>query len=705
MNPYSIPTLMSFIFALFLASFVLYQGYRQFANKAFALAIFSLSIMEFGNFMILQSLDLQNLLFWGRISLVGCCLIPANWSLFSVVFARSNYEKISKRFKLILVVIYVLSFLFLVLIPFDSFITVTNSTTSGQNIFLLGKVGRFFCVFLLLSIVFILFNLETVYRNSTGIKKWQIKYSILGMFAAFTFYVYVISKVILFQFAKSTYIPLGSVVILISLGILTFSFIRHRLMNIDVFVSRQVFYGSFTLIIISSYLILVGFIGQLLKILSIDFNLIFYPIFLLFSLLALSVFFLSTTSRKVITRFIDRHFYKNRYDYRFEWIELTNIISSAIDLNDLLNKFMHLVAETMCVNEITVWLYDSDDKKYNLASVKDVLESENSININRCLIKYLEEKAEPFSVVSETSDSKTKEIFNTNKAFFNSYSVSVISPLIVKGDLIGLITLGREITGAVYNYEDYDMLKTLCHQAANAILNIKLSDRLVLAGEMELMNKISSFILHDIKNSISMLSLIVQNASSNMQDPEFQDDVLETISKTIGNMKGLISRISRIPKDIELNKTKTNVNKLLKDSIIQTGLNKDGVQLIENYSDLPEVNLDREKIQSVIRNLIINAQELLRDHGMVSISTCIENENIIIEVKDNGPGMSKEFIKNKLFKPFQTTKKKGLGIGLYQSKTIIEAHSGRIGVESQVGRGAQFRIYLPFEKMGEKKNE
>jgi putative PEP-CTERM system histidine kinase len=703
MNLYSIPTLISFVFTLFLASFILYQGHRLFANKAFALAISSLSIMEFGNFMILQSLDPQKLLFWGRISLVGCCLIPANWSLFSVVFARSHYETILKRFKLFLLGIYILSFLFLILIPFDTFINVSNSKLSGQNVFLLGTVGRFFCVFLLLAIVFILFNLETIYRNSTGIKKWQIKYSILGMFAAFTFYIYIISKVILFQFAHLTYIPIGSVVILISLGILTFSFVRHRLMNIDVFVSRQVFYGSFTLIVISSYLILIGFIGQLLKILSIDFNVIFYPIFVLLSLLALSVFFLSTTSRRIVTRFIDRHFYKNRYDYRFEWIELTNIISSAIDLNDLLKKFMDLVAETMCVNEITVWLYDVDDKKYHLSSSKDIPESESSINIDRPLIKYLEEKAEPFSVVSETSDSRIKEIFNTNKEFFNGYSVSVMSPLIVKGDLVGFITLGREITGAVYNYEDYDMLKTLCHQAANAILNIKLSDRLVLAGEMELMNKISSFILHDLKNSISMLSLIVQNASCNMQDPEFQNDVLETISKTIGNMKGLISRISRVPKDIELNKTNTNVTKLLKDTIVQTGLSNDGIQLIENYSDLPEVNLDQEKIQSVIRNLFINAQELLRDHGMVSISTYLESGNIIIEVKDNGPGMSKEFLKNKLFKPFQTTKKKGLGIGLYQSKTIIAAHGGKIEAESGVGRGTQFRIYLPFEKNGRKK--
>ena len=119
MNLYSIPTLINLIFTLGLAFLVLYQGLSHLANKAFALAICSVSIMEFGNLMALNSLYPLQLLFWARISLIGCCLIPANWSLFSVVFAKSDYAIIAKKFKLILLIIYLLSFSFLIFIPSD----------------------------------------------------------------------------------------------------------------------------------------------------------------------------------------------------------------------------------------------------------------------------------------------------------------------------------------------------------------------------------------------------------------------------------------------------------------------------------------------------------------------------------------------------------------------------------------------------------
>jgi len=697
MNLYSIPTLISFICTLGLLFFVLSQGRHQRTNKAFALAMGSINIMEFGNLMALNSIHPSQLLFWARISLIGCCLIPANWSLFSLVFAKSSYEIIAKKSKLILLVIYILSFSFLIFIPSDLFITLPASQLTEQNIIILGKVGRFFSFFLLLTIVFILINLETVYRNSIGAKRWQIKYCTLGIFAAFVFYVYVISRVMLFRFIDLNLLPIGSIVVVICSGFLAYSFIKHRLMNVNIFVSRQVFYGSFTIIAVSAYLILVGFVGELVKIMDLNFNIVFYPVFVLLSLTALLAFGLSSKHREKIKKFIDQHFYKNKFDYRFEWIELTNRISSVVDLNDLLLKFMNLIAETMCVSKVLVWLYDDDDKKFHLAGSRHLPGPDMAINKNNPLITYLKDKSEPFSIVKISSADHKEGFYTNNKSFLDTYKISTLSPLMGKDKLIGFLGLGEEVTGATYNYEDYDILKTMCHQAASVIMNIQLSERLILTREMEVMNKISSFVLHDLKNSISMLSLIVQNASCNMDNPEFQKDVLETIAKTIGNMKGLMGSVSRLPKEIVLHKTKTNLSELVEGCIRKTGLDNAVLEVTKNYADLPEMNLDRKKIQSVINNLILNARESMKDKGRIWISTLSGNREIIVEVKDDGPGMSKEFLNNKLFKPFQTTKKKGLGIGLYQCKIIIAAHDGKIVAKSEEGKGAQFRIYLPVE--------
>lgn len=694
MNPYSIPTLINLVFTLGLAFFVFYQGHQYLVNKVLALAVLSISIMEFGNFMVLNSSPSFRLLFWARISLVGCCFVPANWSLFSLIFARSNYEHLAKKSKLILLIIYIFAFSFAVFTPSDLFIT-SLFPESNQNVIFLGIVGRVFSFFLLLTIIFILINLEAVYRNSTGSKKWQIKYSIIGIFATSIFYIFVVSRVILFGFLNLRYLPIGSGIILICSAVLAYSFIRHRLLNIDIFISRQVFYGSFTLMVISSYLILVGFIGELVKAFNLNFNQIFYPIFVLISLVALSAYCFSEKNKKLVKRFIDRHFYRNKFDYRFEWIELTKRISSVVNLDDLLKKFMTLIAETMCVSEIFFWLYEEDDKKFHLLGTRHFSKSGISIDEDNSLIKYLEDKTDPFSLDSKATDNKIEKFYLQNEKFLNRYNVSTICPLIAKDKLIGFITLGEEVTGTTYNYEDFDILKTMCRQATNAIMNIRLSEQLVVAGEMDIMNKISSFVLHDLKNSVSMLSLIVQNATLNMDNPEFQKDLLKTISKTIENMKELMARVSKLPREMVLNKTKLNLTKLLKDVIKKTGLGRDGINLVEDYADLPPVHVDQEKIKSVIHNIIINAQEALEDNGQVSISTHLENKNIIIEIKDNGHGISKEFFHNKLFKPFQTTKKKGLGIGLYQSKIIITAHGGKIEVETEEKKGTRFKIYLP----------
>ena len=121
-----------------------------------------------------------------------------------------------------------------------------------------------------------------------------------------------------------------------------------------------------------------------------------------------------------------------------------------------------------------------------------------------------------------------------------------------------------------------------------------------------------------------------------------------------------------------------------------------GVELVKQFHPLPKVVIDREQLQNVVTNLLLNARDAVGRGGQIRVETSQCDGRAVLSVADNGCGMSPEFVRDSLFRPFQTTKKKGLGIGMFQSKIIVEAHRGNIQVESEPGKGTKFGVMLPL---------
>ena len=124
---------------------------------------------------------------------------------------------------------------------------------------------------------------------------------------------------------------------------------------------------------------------------------------------------------------------------------------------------------------------------------------------------------------------------------------------------------------------------------------------------------------------------------------------------------------------------------------------KVSVKVVKELRPLPKQLLDPEQIQKVVTNLVLNAKEAVNSGGEIRIETSQQNGCTVLSVSDNGCGMAREFIERSLFRPFQTTKKSGIGIGMFQCKMIIEAHRGRIEVDSEPGQGTAFRVLLPLD--------
>lgn len=268
------------------------------------------------------------------------------------------------------------------------------------------------------------------------------------------------------------------------------------------------------------------------------------------------------------------------------------------------------------------------------------------------------------------------------------------APLIAAGEFVGFMTLSERVNGVPFSNEDFDLIKTIADQAAASLLNLKLSERLQTAKQLETFQMVSAFFVHDLKNLAGALSLTLQNLPVHFDNPEFRKDTLKMISQSVDKINTLCSRLSNLSQKLELHKNEVDLNELITNALTHLSGGVKG-SLVQNLRPVPKVLMDAEQIQRVLTNLILNAGEASDHKGTIRIESDHRNGWVEFSVKDDGCGISEDFLEESLFRPFKTTKKKGLGIGLFQCKRIVDAHEGKIEVESKPGKGSTFRVMLP----------
>lgn len=271
-------------------------------------------------------------------------------------------------------------------------------------------------------------------------------------------------------------------------------------------------------------------------------------------------------------------------------------------------------------------------------------------------------------------------------------SAALVAAVRWRSTLLGFTVLGPRQTGTDYAPEDRQLLATLAEQAAASIMAARLSEAAAQPCRLE-----ATAVMHDIKNSVSALSLLARNAAGNFSDPEFQRDALVTLTRTVERMQGLLVKLSSPDAGGPPSRTEPiDLQQLIIEAT--TPLAADGkVRLVRRLRPVNTVYGDRDALLSVLENLTTNATEAIDHEGTVTVTLAEEQGRAVISVADTGRGIPEAYRARHLFAPFRSTKNGGWGVGLYHTKQVVESQDGEILVESAEGHGTTFTVKLPLE--------
>lgn len=670
-----------FLLSAGLGIFTLTRNARHPANISFTCGMASLALIQAGAAAMMLSEGLAEAGF--RLYLTGQLLLPPAWGVFSYVFARTGLRRMAREKAPVLLPIFISSAFFI----FQAWGMDLEADFNGT--LHTGPQARYMYLYLIIGIVPALIQLENTFRSSSGTKRWQIKYLIFGLGGILAFFIYLSSQ----EFLLSSYgietVLLASAVVLICSAMVTVFMVRHRLMDVNIFVSRYFVYNSVALIAVGVYLITIGLVVHGIKVLDLPFNYFVSNLFIFVSVLALIILLSTYFLRRKVQLFINRNFYSHKYEFRDKWMETIDKVSSRQSVEELEAVLTDMISTSMFSRPVLIWLFDplSGHFRASLASSQD-----ESISGAHPLVGFIRQMQSPFSAFDLP---KTVEGLEARSVFERTGTI-LCAPIKAGSDLIGFVLQGADISGERYIQDDFELLKAITTQAAVQIKNIRLSQDLINAREVEAFHRLSAFVMHDLKNLANSLSLVSQNASHNMDSAEFRKDAFRTIELTVARMKELIEKLSNLPKGQQIDKFSVPVRDYIEGVIRKLPLSADrDIMLSNEVREGLRAEIDPDALETVFVNLILNACEAIGRGGRITVSSSEAEDHIMISVSDTGPGIPADFIKNGLFRPFRSTKKTGLGIGLYQCKSVVEAHGGTIEVRSSAGSGTTFRIKLP----------
>ncbi len=531
---------------------------------------------------------------------------------------------------------------------------------------------------------------EQLYRNTAPRERWGIKFACMGIGVLFAYDFFLYSDAALLRHINDDIWAARGVVNALAVPLLAVSVARNPRWNGAMGVSRSVVFHSAALIGAAIYLLLMASSGYYLRMVGGDWGRVMQLAFLFGSAILLAGVLFSGSLRARLKISISKNFYKERYDYRAEWLGFTRALSE--DGPGLAERSVAAVAALVESPAGALWIVRDGGTFAPLASW-NMAQPQDGVAPQEPICQFLETRQWVVDVRECVAYPERYAMLALPDWLAGLAHIWLLVPLMLHGRLFGFIALTLPRAPIHLNWEVTDLLKIAGSQAASYLAHRESSNSLMVARQFESFNRVSTFIVHDLKNLVFQLSLLLSNADKHRHNPAFQADMLGTLEHSVSKMKQLLQKLGRAPTPEQV--APLRLDALLREAAQAKALAEPAPALA---SQLPELTVAAhwERLARVVGHLLQNAIDASPRDGQVRLALEQRGACAVLEVSDSGCGMSTQFLRERLFKPFETTKPSGMGIGVFESREYIRELGGQLEVSSVESVGSTFRVILPL---------
>jgi putative PEP-CTERM system histidine kinase len=540
--------------------------------------------------------------------------------------------------------------------------------------------------------------IEQLFRNTRPDALRSKKYLYLGIGTIFAYDFYLYADALMFQRVDLALWDARGFVNAIAVPVIGIAIARDPQWSLDVFISRRIVFHTTALLGAGIYLLAMGVGGFYVREYGGTWGVVAQTIFFFGATLVLLILMFSGPLRARLRVLINKHFFHYKYDYREEWLRFIRTLSSAEADLQLHIRAIRAIAQIIDSPGGILWMR-RDNGKFELVGRWNMLESAaTEVPADSSLPRFLEQQEWVVNLDDYQHESnRYKSIHNIAVPDWLCQipRAWLLVPLILEQHLLGFVVLARSAAQQRhFNWEDCDLLKTAGRQAASHLAQCEASMALAQARQFEAFNRLSAYVVHDIKNLITQLSLVVSNAARHKSNPLFMEDAIQTVENSVAKMNRLLAHLRGSSRGDQA--TTVNLKTLLIE-VVQGHAAHKLAPVLESELNGETIMVNRDRLAAVLGHVIQNAQDATPDKGRITVKAGRVNGYITIEIQDTGCGMDEAFMRERLFRPFDTTKgSSGMGIGAYEAKEFVHSLGGDVEVKSELGKGTCFRIRLPY---------